>query len=131
MKGTGSAARSLPDASGPVPATRERLLELAGYDEDRQATLLGAALARIEATMTSAPTTQRLVVGVGRGVSQVQEFVDEDEALRLRAATEMVQAMGGYPSRSAGLRDSGGAKVEITFRDMAPRPRVDVTPRDG
>lgn len=121
----------MPDSAGGLALTRERLLALAGYDEERQATLLASALGRIEATMTSAPATQRLVVGVGRGVSEVQEFVDEDEALRLRAATEMLSALGGYPSRSAGIRDSGGAKVEITFRDMAPRPRVDVTPQDG
>lgn len=117
---------AVPDAVGAVVPIRDRLLALAGYDEQAQAKMLRAAIELLRGKL-GALTTQRLVVSQGRNApSQVEEFLDVDHTTQLRAAEELIETFGGKPSRSAGS-GSGNVQVNILVREAEPgKPPVEV-----
>jgi hypothetical protein len=116
---------------GMPPAERTALLRLAGYDQPRVLAVLATTLRHLEDEL-NAQRVERLVVGVGRGVNEVREFVDIDWTARHRAIDTMLSVLGMYPSRNAGVSGDKGDTVINIMVAGKPEPKpvevIDVTP---
>jgi hypothetical protein len=103
---------------------RDKLFEMAGISQARQARLLALAVRKIEESL-SAMSPQRLVYGVGLGKSEIREFLDVDHAERRKAAGEVIELLGAKPSKtSINLGGSGPMQVNISFAPLRQSAKV-------
>jgi hypothetical protein len=123
-------------AQGQAVAVRERLFELAGLDLVEQAAITRRIIDKF-CQLMSARKVQRLVVNTGLHQSDVVEYIDEDGALQVRAASELRDILGLAPSKTTTGSGPGTAlQVNVTLVQPPDVPRkvkgvaqvVDVTP---
>lgn len=109
-----SAVMASGESLGGAVGLRERLLEMAGVTETEQAILTRRAIDTYVKHL-SAKKVQRLVVNAGLNVSEVQTFVDEDNAIQARAADALLDRFGVVISKAQGSSTQIGAlNVYIT-----------------
>lgn len=108
---------------------RARLLHLAGFDERKLVDLLQRAVAAIEGKLAARVVT-RMQVMEGRGVGRIEEFVDDDLGLQLRAATELLAFLGAYPGKAAPTQaEQQDINIQVNILgSKAEPPVVEVLP---
>ena len=105
------------DSAGGALALRDQILIEAGITNARLAQITKVIVEETLAAAQGAMRQQPVVVGTGRGTSEVQLVSMPDEALRQRCREALVDLIGLQPSRAAQPVAPQPVAIQINFVD--------------
>lgn len=115
-----SSSSLVPDALGPRAPSRDRLLELAGYDEAKLAHIVKLAIEKAVEKLSALKVTRYLIPAGGGNAPELVEHVDIDHGSQLRAVSLLAELTGVQTwGKGATPGGPGGQHLHIT---LAPMP---------
>lgn len=115
------------DSAGGALAARDQILTLAGITNERLAAITKVIIEETLAAAQGAMRQQPVVVGTGRGTSEVRMVSMPDEALRQRCREALTALIGIAPSKTqTSVVNAPTLNITVVKREPPPFVRATV-----